>query len=81
MRADILPLDVGPQTWLVAKARAIPVDGPGGASGLVKAFFFFNFIYLRKREREQAGGGAEEQTDSSLSREPDVGPDLRTLRP
>ena len=39
-------------------------------------------IYLREREREhKQGGGAEgeRETDSPLSREPDVGLDPRTL--
>ena len=40
-------------------------------------FFFKDFIYLTERENVKAGGGAE--ADSPLSREPDVGLDLRTL--
>jgi len=51
-------------------------------------FSFKDFIHLRERERAhtseraQAGGAAEGEgeTDSALSREPDVGLDLRTLR-
>uniref|UniRef100_A0A7N5K9F0 Forkhead box R1 n=1 Tax=Ailuropoda melanoleuca TaxID=9646 RepID=A0A7N5K9F0_AILME len=49
---------------------------------LYLSFCFFLkilFIYLREREGAQAGGAAEGETDSLLSREPDVGLDPRTL--
>ena len=48
--------------------------------------FLKDFIYLfdrqRKRERTQVGGveAREREAGSPLSREPDVGLDLRTLR-
>lgn len=56
-------------------------------------FFFFlilivwKILFIFKREKAQAGGRAEgeeekaSQTDSWLSKEPDVGLDLTTLRP
>ena len=45
--------------------------------------FFKDFIYLRERERETANGcgvgtQGEGEADSLLSKEPDVGLDLRT---
>ena len=49
-------------------------------SVFVKVFIYSlkDFIYLL--EREGTGGGAEGEADSSLSWEPNVGLDRRTLR-
>ena len=51
----------------------------------ILSYFIFKkilFIYLTERERAQAGGAAEGEgeADFLLSREPDVGLDLKTLR-
>lgn len=40
----------------------------------------FYFIHLRKGEKDRAGAEREGQADSSLSREPDMGFNPRTLR-
>jgi len=43
--------------------------------------YFLRRLYLVEREREhaRAGGGAEGEADSPLSRKPNVGLDPRTL--
>ena len=49
---------------------------------LVGFFFKILFIYLREREhahKQRGEAEAEGEADSLLSREPDIGLDLRTL--
>ena len=48
---------------------------------VIRIFFKILFIHLTERERAQARGAAkgEGETGSSLSREPDMGLDPRTL--
>ena len=44
-----------------------------------KYIFLRFYLFIRKRE-SMNGGGTEEEVDSSLSREPNAGPEMRTQR-